>query len=145
MKIVAVVVALAVAAATQASAVLNPTDSISNLDTSSSNASGCVPSDVMPQEHRRPKDIIPHCALSCIESYVQLHTRCRATDYRCICNHREIKDKDAVSCVVNNCGFTKARKIINPIEFLITKFRVGADGMLDTAFPRVVDADLLAF
>ncbi|KAF1734509.1 hypothetical protein CRV24_006049 [Beauveria bassiana] len=119
MKIVAVVVTLAVAAVGQATPVLNSTDSTLDLNYCSSNSSSCVPSDVMPQRHERPKDIIPHCALSCIESYVKLHTRCRATDYLCICNHKEIKDKNAVSCVVNNCGFTKARNKVYPaiVEF----------------------------
>lgn len=33
-------------------------------------------------------------------------------------------------------------EIFKPIEFLITRFRVGADEMQDTAFPRVINADL---
>lgn len=67
---------------------------------------------------KKPEDIIPMCAIPCIGAYVQKHTRCKADDYSCICNHKEVRDKEAVVCVINGCGYTKAKSMF-PLRFLV--------------------------
>lgn len=57
----------------------------------------------------RPQDMIPRCAMPCVEAYVATHTECKGGDYTCICGHKEIKDETAIKCAVNACGYRKAK------------------------------------
>ncbi len=107
---------LAIAATAQAGAVASESSPDSNrppstLDETPSRDFGLDVSAVPEKDPSRPKaeEVIPKCAIACIESYVQKHTRCKIADYKCICNHHEVRDCDALTCYINRCGFTKAR------------------------------------
>ncbi|KAJ3497981.1 hypothetical protein NLG97_g1485 [Lecanicillium saksenae] len=63
---------------------------------------------------KKPEETIHACAMPCVEAYVQKHTKCALDDYKCICRHKEVKDKDAVICVINACGFSRAKNIVYP-------------------------------
>ncbi|ATY65802.1 Extracellular membrane CFEM domain [Cordyceps militaris] len=55
------------------------------------------------------------CALLCIETYIQKHTDCKVDEYECICKRKEVKDTDTVKCVIDACGFTRAKNKVYPV------------------------------
>lgn len=66
------------------------------------------------KEHKKPEEVIPKCALPCIEPYILKHTMCELDNWKCICKHHEVKDADASACLVNNCGMTNTKSMFLP-------------------------------
>ncbi|KAJ2974355.1 hypothetical protein NQ176_g6102 [Zarea fungicola] len=63
---------------------------------------------------RNIEDYVPECAIHCINNFVVNHTKCKLDDYKCICKHKDLENKDAISCVVDQCGFARAKNQVLP-------------------------------
>ncbi|KAJ6782617.1 hypothetical protein PWT90_00170 [Aphanocladium album] len=82
---------------------------------------GLLPNGEKSKYDPNPGDTIPHCAIPCIEAYIQKHSKCALDDYKCICHQKEVKDKDAVVCVINGCGFSMSKNVVYPAMIAFCK------------------------